>query len=276
MVGIEPPPHEWVGNDGKPIYFDSIDNSAYILGKAGHSARRSWIYIDGETFQGMRADIRGDPAEPWVNIAWEYLYTVKNSWLGSEANLGAIGAIYNLTMAGGGRRQAAVWPQHGLRVRDHHPHRPHPTQSGAARAAVPGRAIRSRGKPNTPATLCPPIPPTSLAAWVVEMDKRELRMTHRFMMAVALLAGSVLSMGARAQSATPALRRRTPELRRPPFVRIKADEDATELAKKLQNPIGDLNSFPFQGNTDFDTGPHNGTQEILNVQPVIPIHITSR
>ena len=61
MVGLTPPPHEWVGNDGKPIYFDSIDNSAYILGKAQHSARRSWIYIDGETFKGARADIGGDP-----------------------------------------------------------------------------------------------------------------------------------------------------------------------------------------------------------------------
>ena len=40
MVGLTPPPHEWVGNDGKPIYFDSIDNSAYILGKAQHSARK--------------------------------------------------------------------------------------------------------------------------------------------------------------------------------------------------------------------------------------------
>ena len=52
MVGLTPPPHEWVGNDGKPIYFDSIDNSAYILGKQPHSARNSWIYIDGETFNG--------------------------------------------------------------------------------------------------------------------------------------------------------------------------------------------------------------------------------
>ena len=41
MVGLTPPPHEWVGNDGKPIYFDSIDNSAYILGKDQHSARKS-------------------------------------------------------------------------------------------------------------------------------------------------------------------------------------------------------------------------------------------
>ncbi len=92
MVGLTPPPHEWVGNDGKPIYFDSIDNSAYILGKAPHSARNSWIYIDGETFKGVRADIGGDPKEPWVHIAWKYLYTAKDSWLGAEANLGAIGA----------------------------------------------------------------------------------------------------------------------------------------------------------------------------------------
>ena len=75
-----------------------IDNSAYILGKAQHSARTTWIYITGETFQGVRADIGGDPKEPWVNIAWKYLYTAKDSWLGSEADLGAIGALYNLTM----------------------------------------------------------------------------------------------------------------------------------------------------------------------------------
>lgn len=98
MVGIKPPPADWVGNDGKGIYFDSIDNSQYILGKTLHSARRIWIYIDGETFQGVRGDIGGDPNEPWVNIAWKYLYTAKDSWLGSEANLGAIGALYNLTM----------------------------------------------------------------------------------------------------------------------------------------------------------------------------------
>jgi arylsulfatase A-like enzyme len=99
MAGITPPPHgEWKDNNGKPIYFDSIDNSAYILGKSPHSARTSWIYIDGEVFQGARVDIGGDPANPGINIAWKYLYTAKDSWLGSEANLGAIGAAYNLSM----------------------------------------------------------------------------------------------------------------------------------------------------------------------------------
>ena len=42
MVGLTPPPHgAWKDNDGKPIYFDSIDNSAYIMGKAqAFGARR--------------------------------------------------------------------------------------------------------------------------------------------------------------------------------------------------------------------------------------------
>ncbi|MGE0226407.1 MAG: hypothetical protein AB7F35_26640 [Acetobacteraceae bacterium] len=53
-----------------------------------------------------------------------------------------------------------------------------------------------------------------------------------------------------------------------------AAENATDLAKKLQNPIGNLYSFPFQSNTNFNYGPHRGTQEILNIQPVIPIHIS--
>jgi arylsulfatase A-like enzyme len=95
MVGLTPPPHDWVGNDGKPIYFDSIDNSAYILGTEPHSARTNWVYIDGEQFYGVRADIGDDPAQPWLHIAWKYLYTAKDSWLGVTANLGAIGSIYN-------------------------------------------------------------------------------------------------------------------------------------------------------------------------------------
>ena len=67
-------------------------------GKPSIRRENSWVYIDGETFNGARADIGGDPKESWVRIAWKYLYTAKDSWLGAEANLGAIGATYNLTM----------------------------------------------------------------------------------------------------------------------------------------------------------------------------------
>jgi len=65
MVGLKAPATgEMKDNKGKPIYFDSIDNSAYILGKAEHSARKSWIlYQNGESSTRSR-DIGGDPKEP--------------------------------------------------------------------------------------------------------------------------------------------------------------------------------------------------------------------
>jgi hypothetical protein len=43
------------------------------------------------------------------------------------------------------------------------------------------------------------------------------------------------------------------------------------LAKLAQNPIANLISVPFQNNTNFNYGPLDGTQNILNIQPVIPI-----
>ncbi len=99
MAGITAPPTgEMKDNNGKPIYFDSIDNSAYILGKAQHSARHSWIYINGEYLNAIRADIGGDPNEPWVSIAWKFMWTAKESWLGPTMNTGSIPAVYNLTM----------------------------------------------------------------------------------------------------------------------------------------------------------------------------------
>jgi len=51
-----------------------------------------------------------------------------------------------------------------------------------------------------------------------------------------------------------------------------AEED---LAKQSQNPIADLVSVPFQSNTNFNTGPFNRTQEVLNIQPVVPLHINA-
>ena len=78
--------------------FDSIDNSAYITGKARHSARTSWIYTGGESFDGARADVGNDPDNPDTHIAWKVLYTAKDTWLGPQQNLGAIGSYYNLTM----------------------------------------------------------------------------------------------------------------------------------------------------------------------------------
>jgi hypothetical protein len=51
-------------------------------------------------------------------------------------------------------------------------------------------------------------------------------------------------------------------------------QDATELAKKTQNPVADLISVPLQSNFNFDAGfNHNKMIYVLNVQPVIPARI---
>jgi hypothetical protein len=52
-----------------------------------------------------------------------------------------------------------------------------------------------------------------------------------------------------------------------------AKHDATDLAKKTQNPVADLISLPFQWNTYFETGPKGKTQNVLLIEPVIPIHL---
>ena len=52
-----------------------------------------------------------------------------------------------------------------------------------------------------------------------------------------------------------------------------AANEAAELAKKLANPIASLISVPFQNNTFYGIGPYNGTQNIMNFQPVIPIKL---
>jgi hypothetical protein len=58
-------------------------------------------------------------------------------------------------------------------------------------------------------------------------------------------------------------------------IRSNDDASASDLAKKLQNPIGDLISVPFQNNTNFNAGPNGGVQNILNIQPVIPFHVNN-
>jgi hypothetical protein len=54
---------------------------------------------------------------------------------------------------------------------------------------------------------------------------------------------------------------------------LHAEMSSEELAKLAQNPVGNLVSVPFQNNTNFNVGPNDGTQDILNIQPVIPIEI---
>jgi hypothetical protein len=56
---------------------------------------------------------------------------------------------------------------------------------------------------------------------------------------------------------------------------IDAGENrVAELARAVQNPVSSLISLPFQNNTSFEFGPREKTQNVLNVQPVIPFDLS--
>jgi hypothetical protein len=56
---------------------------------------------------------------------------------------------------------------------------------------------------------------------------------------------------------------------------IEPGEDPQEeLAKAAQNPVADLISLPFQNNTNFGYGPDDDIQNVLNIQPVLPFHLS--
>ena len=50
-------------------------------------------------------------------------------------------------------------------------------------------------------------------------------------------------------------------------------DDVGDLARAAQNPIADLISVPFQNNTNFEFGPRENTQNVLNIQPVVPVDL---
>lgn len=52
--------------------------------------------------------------------------------------------------------------------------------------------------------------------------------------------------------------------------------DAQALAKAAQNPVANLISVPFQDNINFNVGPLEKTQNVLNIQPVIPVSLSPK
>ena len=49
--------------------------------------------------------------------------------------------------------------------------------------------------------------------------------------------------------------------------------ETEDLARAAQNPVASLISLPFQNNTNFDVGPQEKTQNIMNIQPVWPFEM---
>jgi hypothetical protein len=51
----------------------------------------------------------------------------------------------------------------------------------------------------------------------------------------------------------------------------KATKD--DIARESENPIGNLIVLPFENYTNFGFGPNEGTQNILEFEPVVPFHL---
>ena len=49
-------------------------------------------------------------------------------------------------------------------------------------------------------------------------------------------------------------------------------EAADKLRKAAQNPVASLISVPIQENWNFNIGPADRTQNVMNIQPVIPMN----
>ena len=57
--------------------------------------------------------------------------------------------------------------------------------------------------------------------------------------------------------------------------KVEAGENETaDLARAVQNPGADLISLPLQNNTNFEFGPRERTQNVLNIQPVVPFDLS--
>ena len=63
----------------------------------------------------------------------------------------------------------------------------------------------------------------------------------------------------------------TSQAQQPPAASPVATGD---LQKQAQNPVAGLISVPVQNNTNFGVGPFSRNQNVLNIQPVIPINVS--
>jgi hypothetical protein len=69
----------------------------------------------------------------------------------------------------------------------------------------------------------------------------------------------------------PSARSQTPPKDEPEAGTISSTE---ALQKATQNPVASLISVPLQNNNNFGVSPGNRTQDVLNIQPVIPVGIS--
>ena len=55
---------------------------------------------------------------------------------------------------------------------------------------------------------------------------------------------------------------------------LPAQDATVALQKATQNPVASLISVPVQNNNNFGIGPFDRTQDVLNIQPIIPLSVS--
>jgi hypothetical protein len=84
----------------------------------------------------------------------------------------------------------------------------------------------------------------------------------------------VTSAPARAQESQPSATPTPSGQGKPATEHDEGAASAESLQKATQNPVASLISVPLQNNTNFDIGPLDRTQNVLNIQPVIPVRVS--
>src|SRR5271155_2354946 len=107
-----------------------------------------------------------------------------------------------------------------------------------------------------------------------KMNKRLIRKTA-FLSSLSMAAFAPLARSQEQASPSPQAGTSTAKAQ-PPAEEPEADTSAaTEALKKAtQNPVASLISVPVQNNNNFGVNPGYRTQDVLNIQPVIPIGIS--
>ena len=104
--------------------------------------------------------------------------------------------------------------------------------------------------------------------------KKETMMKRTFLFALALLFVSTASAQEAQSSDPPKEASAGAQVATLPAADDAAKAAAEELQKAVQNPVASLISVPVQNNSNFGVGPYNRTQDVLNIQPVIPINVS--
>jgi hypothetical protein len=109
-----------------------------------------------------------------------------------------------------------------------------------------------------------------MAPGIVQCNRRD-KLSMLMMFVATLFAMFALCQATLAQQADSKQKTATGEA---PTEKGKVAAGSGDLEKAVQNPVANLISVPLQNNSNFAIGTFNRSQDVLNIQPVIPVNIS--